>query len=73
LQALDGQVIDEEDLRQALGQFDPVWDHLISDEKSRVLQLLIEEVTYNGQTGDVKITFRPGGVRALAVEEKATA
>jgi hypothetical protein len=42
-------------------------------EKLDRCQLLIEEVTYNGQTGDVEITFRPGGVRALATDEKDSA
>ncbi len=31
-----------------------------------VLQLLIEQVTYNAEAGEVAITFRPGGVRMLA-------
>ena len=35
-------------------------------EKERILQLLIEEVTYRSDGGEVAITFRPGGVRALA-------
>ena len=42
-------------------------------EKLDRCQLLIEEVTYNGKTGDVEITFRPGGVRALATDEKDSA
>ena len=34
------------------------------------MQLLVEAVTYDAKTGDVEITFRPGGVRTLARENK---
>ena len=66
LAVLEGQVIDEDDLRSALASFDPVWDQLFPAEKARILQLIIEQVTYNACEGEVEITFRPGGVRALA-------
>ena len=54
LQALDGQVIDEDDLRQALGQPDQVWEHLVSNEKRHMLKTLIEQVTFNGTTSEVR-------------------
>ena len=66
IQLLKNQTIDETDLRAALSAFDPIWNELTSTEKARVLQLLIEKVTYNAQEGEVEITFRPSGVRTLA-------
>ena len=35
-------------------------------EKERILQLLIEEVTYRADGDEIAITFRPGGVRRLS-------
>ncbi len=35
--------------------------------------LLVERVTYDGQAGEAEITFRPGGVKMLAEDERATA
>ena len=70
LAAMENQVIDETDLRKALASFDPIWDQLFPAEKARILQLLIEQVTYNAQAGEVSITFRPGGVKAMARESE---
>ncbi len=69
LAALNQQAIDEKDLRAALASFEPVWQELFPAERARILQLLIEQVSYNAEAGEVAITFRPGGVRALARED----
>jgi site-specific DNA recombinase len=71
--ALKGRTIDVTDLRAALHAFDPVWDQLTTLERARVMQLLIETIDYDGGTGSLGITFRPGGVRTLATETTATA
>lgn len=57
--------LDENDLREALAAFDPVWDELFPREKARVLALLIERIVYDARSYDVQITFRPGGVKSL--------
>jgi len=64
------QVIDEEDLRQALAEFDAGWAELSSREQARVMRLLVEVVTYDAEKGAVGITFRPGGVRMMAQTEE---
>ncbi len=69
LAALNHQAIDEKDLRAALASFEPVWQELFPAERARILHLLIEDVRYNAEAGEVAITFRPGGVRALARED----
>ena len=53
----------------ALESFTPVWDQLFPAEQARIIQLLVEAVTYAANTGDVEITFRAGGVRTLARDE----
>ena len=40
------------------------WKGLFSAER-----LVIEEVCYDADAGEVAITFRPGGVRSLARDE----
>jgi hypothetical protein len=37
-----------------------------------VVQLLIERIDYDGGTGNLAMTFRPGGVRTLAAEAQTT-
>jgi len=65
---LEGQRIDPADLQAGLAAFEPVWSHLEPAEQARVMQLLIERIDYDGGTGNLAITFRPGGVRTLAAE-----
>jgi site-specific DNA recombinase len=48
--AVTTQQIDEADLARALEAFDPIWDVLLTPEKERVLNLLIERVSYDGST-----------------------
>ena len=69
LAVLERGTIDEQDLRAALASFEPVWQELFPAERTRILQLLIETVTYDSEAGEVAITFRPGGVRILAQDE----
>jgi len=61
--------IDVDDLRAALQAFDPVWERLSTAEQARVVQLLVERIDYDGATGKLAMTFRPAGVRTLAVEQ----
>jgi len=65
LAALDAGVIDVEDLRRALEEFEPLWAELSTPERARVLALLLERVTFNAETGVVEFRFRPGCPRLL--------
>ncbi len=55
---------------RAVRSFSPIWKELFPAERTRIVQLLVEEVTYDAREDEVEITFRPGGVRALAEEEE---
>ena len=65
LRNLEGQPIDEADLRTTLERFEPVWESLKSWEQVRVIRTLIERVTYNGKTNRVAVSFRSAGIRAM--------
>lgn len=68
LVALEAELLDETDVTDALADFESVWKCLESHEQIRIVQLLVERVIYDGTAGDVDITLRPNGVRALANE-----
>lgn len=63
--------LDEADLRTALAGFDQVWAELLPRERARVIRLLIEEVRFDGRTGDVSVTLHPQGVRFLANQKRS--
>ena len=46
-------------------------NELTIQERHRVLELLIEVITFHPDSGEVEIEFRPGGIRTLAREETA--
>jgi len=68
LATLRGDLVDEQEVAAALAEFDGVWAALTPREQARVLELLIERVDHDGRAGHVTITFRPSGIKALAVE-----
>src|SRR5262249_53851684 len=68
VQEVRRQRIDEEEARQALVAFDPVWQSLTPLEQGRLVGLLVQQVSYDGATGKVAITFYPTSIRALADE-----
>ena len=68
---LDREAIDEDEFRRVMAEFDPVWDQLIAREKQRVLSLLIEEVRFDGESSEVTIRYRTGGIQALAQGDAA--
>jgi len=70
LATLERETIDVADVKEALAAFSPVWGQLTPRERERVLALLIEKVTFNGQTNEVSIKFWPNGLRAFAEEQR---
>ncbi|MBT8342778.1 MAG: recombinase family protein [Desulfatitalea sp.] len=45
--SIQKQTVDENDLKNALGTFDPVWESLAPREQSRIVRLLVERVGYD--------------------------
>jgi len=68
LVTLNRSIVNETEVARALAMFDPVWDSLTSHEQTRIVQLLVERVDYDGATGKVSITFHPNGIKTLADE-----
>lgn len=68
LESLAGGLVDEAEVVAALADFDAVWNCLTPREQSRLVELLVEEVRYDGHGGKIAITFRECGIRTLAWE-----
>ena len=68
LATLDGDLVDEGEVAATLADFDAVWDCLAPREQSRVIELLVERVAYDGAGGNISITFRASGIKTLACE-----
>ena len=68
LSTLDMRAIDRDELARALETFDPIWNVLLTPERERVLQLLIERIDYDGCTAKLDITWRLAGFGQLVEE-----
>ena len=65
LGSLEGESVDEADLRVILAQFEPVWEFLNSREQARIIRTLIEHIDYSGKTNRLTVRFRSPGVRGM--------
>jgi site-specific DNA recombinase len=65
---LAAQDIDEADVASALEEFDAIWEVLLTPERERVLQLLIEQVSYDRETEELKIELSAAGIATVQKE-----
>lgn len=71
ISTLTDQFITESQMHHAIASFFPAWESLTGPERLRLLKLLIQRVTYNGESGEIAVSFQPNGIKAL--KEEATA
>ena len=65
---LNGELLDDATVGEALAHFDNLWQALVPREQARVLELLVERVEYDGEHGNVSLTFHPCGIKSIAQE-----
>ncbi len=58
LASINRKTVDKDDVTEALLSFGPMWDELFPAEKTRIVNLLIERVKYDGVTEKVLIIFQ---------------
>ena len=58
LGSLEGESVDEADLRAVLAQFEPMWGFLNAREQARIIRTLIQYVDYSGKTDTLTVRFR---------------
>ncbi|MCG8402468.1 MAG: zinc ribbon domain-containing protein, partial [Firmicutes bacterium] len=58
--------LDRESAVSALREFGSLWDAMSPKDQRELVQLLVERVAYGATGGQVTITFRPTGIRALS-------
>ncbi len=68
---LEPGAVDAAELSTALQDLEPIWAELFPAERARLLDLLLERIEFDAPSGEVAITFRPGGPRAVQAGEVA--
>jgi site-specific DNA recombinase len=67
--ALSDKSLTEDELLKAIHSFHPAWESLTLHERIRLLRLLIHQVTYDGENGEIAVTFHPNGIKSIETEE----
>ena len=65
---LNGELLDHAESAKVLANFDDLWQALVPREQARVPELLVERVEYDGEHGNVSLTFHACGIKSLAEE-----
>lgn len=66
IQKLSNNLLTQQDAETALTSFDPIWESMTLREQIRLIQVVVQRVDYDGETGRVTITFNPIGVKRRA-------
>lgn len=60
------------DIRDALRQFDDMWDAMPNKERCRFVDLLVRTVNFDGVAGNIDITFHLTNIHALSEDLTTT-
>lgn len=69
--ALSAHELTATELDHAVEKFLPAWESLTGPERQRLLQLLVQRVTFHGETGEIAVTFHTTGIKTLEKEAVA--
>lgn len=61
--------LNEQALVHALADFDGIWDALRSEEREKLIRLLIRRVGYNAESGEVQIQFHASGLNDFILSQ----
>ncbi len=62
---LQTELVDEDEVAEALRAFASLWESFSPREQARVIELLIERIDYDGANSTVSVTFRPAGITEI--------
>lgn len=72
LKTVNALTITENEVSEALGNFDEIWNTLSPAERAKVMQQVVDHVSYDGHTNNLSITYQPIGIMTFGNEHAAT-
>jgi site-specific DNA recombinase len=64
-------LIDESDVRDALGRFDEVWTALSPAERAKAIHQIVDSIQYDGHSKELSISYHPIGIRTFNQEQQS--
>jgi hypothetical protein len=71
MNAVSSLLIDELDVRDALGRFDEVWTALSPAERAKAIHQIVDSIQYDGHSKELSISYHPIGVRTFSQEQQS--
>ena len=68
IETIDEELVNKDELKQALTSFTPNWDSLSDAERGRILRLLINKIRVDGRHGNVTVDLRHQGFKEASRE-----
>ena len=69
--AVSSLLIDESDVRDALGRFDEVWTALSPAERAKAIHQIVDSIQYDGHSKELSISYHPIGIRTFNQEQQS--
>ena len=66
IRKISNNLLTQQDVETAMTTFDPIWESMTLREQIRLVQVVIKQVDYDGESGRVTITFNPIGIKKRA-------
>ncbi len=69
--AVSSLLIDESDVRDALGHFDEIWKALSPAERAKAIHQIVDSIQYDGHSNELSISYHPIGIRTFNQEQQS--
>ena len=69
--AVSNLLIEESDVRDALGRFDEVWTALSPAERTKAIHQIVDSIQYDGHSKELSISYHPIGIRTFNQEQQS--
>ncbi|MDZ4849967.1 MAG: hypothetical protein SGI77_11835, partial [Pirellulaceae bacterium] len=66
IKKISNNLLTQQDVETAMTTFDPIWESMTLRDQIRLVQVVVKQVDYDGETGRVTITFNPIGNKKRA-------
>jgi len=66
IKKISNNLLTQQDVETAMTTFDPIWESMTLRDQIRLVQVVVKQVDYDGETGRVTITFSPIGIKKRA-------
>ena len=66
IKKISNNLLTQQDVETAMTTFDPIWESMTLRDQIRLVQVVIKQVDYDGESGSVTITFNPIGIKKHA-------